>query len=54
MEKSQNVETKSAFTPFFFFVVEKNQKFIIGVNALLVPTFWPYFYFDPYIFFYHF
>ena len=22
----------------------------IGINALLVPTFWPYFYFDPYIF----
>ena len=38
MEKSQNVETKSAFTPSFF-VVEKNQKFIIGVNALLIPTF---------------
>ena len=19
-----------------------------GVNALLIPTFWPYFYFDPY------
>ena len=24
--------------------------YVKGVNALLIPTFWPYFYFGPHIF----
>ena len=32
------------------FYRERMNGYVNGVNALLIPTFWPYFYFGPYIF----
>ena len=48
MEKSQNVGTKSAFTPFFFFCC------MFGKNTIFVLTFSSYSHFGPYFLLLHF